>query len=268
MLHNVFVCGSLCIDLYVMMNVGNEFFKQGQWQNAINAWTQASKIDTSNKIFNSKLYCNCASAYSKLDKHSTAVEECSRAIQADRQYTKAYIRRGDAQVALATKESMAEAIRDYERAYELTCKSNDEDSPDAKGLKNKIKQTKIAMKRVGKKDLYGTLGVGPRATDEEIRKAYKKKALQCHPDKNASKSEAEKQKAEIMFKGVGEAYGILSDPEKKREYDLGADVDEIENGQGLYLLIGCLLSCCDMAIFCFLGCVYTLFHCIAVYIYT
>lgn len=59
-------------------------------------------------------------------------------------------------------------------------------------------------------DHYAVLGVDARATDAEIRKAYKKKALATHPDKGG---DAEK------FKEVGAAYATLSDPEKRREYD-------------------------------------------------
>lgn len=66
------------------------------------------------------------------------------------------------------------------------------------------------------------LDVGKEATDEELRKAYRKMALKYHPDKNACADEAEKLKAEATFKDVGEAYGILSDPTKRRQYDMGA----------------------------------------------
>lgn len=52
-------------------------------------------------------------------------------------------------------------------------------------------------------------------------------ALKWHPDKNIGNPEAEK-----MFKDVGEAYAILSDPQKKQRYDEGADIEDLENGGG------------------------------------
>eukprot|EP01006_Ploeotia_vitrea_P036195 TRINITY_DN65989_c2_g1_i1.p1 TRINITY_DN65989_c2_g1~~TRINITY_DN65989_c2_g1_i1.p1 ORF type:complete len:696 (-),score=105.95 TRINITY_DN65989_c2_g1_i1:600-2606(-) len=58
---------------------------------------------------------------------------------------------------------------------------------------------------------YEILGIATSASQKEITKAYRKKALQCHPDKNPN--------GEAMFKRVGEAYAILSDAAKRREYD-------------------------------------------------
>ena len=66
-----------------------------------------------------------------------------------------------------------------------------------------------------KKDYYDVLGVKKEATPEEIRKAYKKLAIKWHPDKNPNN----KEEAENKFKEISEAYSVLSDPEKKKEYD-------------------------------------------------
>lgn len=75
------------------------------------------------------------------------------------------------------------------------------------------------------KDLYGILGVNKNATDEEIKKAYRKLALKYHPDKWGDKSEAEQKQAEEKFKEVSEAYDILSDKEKRQNYDLFGTTD-------------------------------------------
>jgi len=64
------------------------------------------------------------------------------------------------------------------------------------------------------KDYYKILGVNRTSNSEEIRKKYRKLAMQYHPDRNPDDPAAEEQ-----FKGIAEAYGVLTDPVKRREYD-------------------------------------------------
>ena len=64
------------------------------------------------------------------------------------------------------------------------------------------------------RDLYETLGISPSSSVNEIKKAYRKKAIEFHPDKNPGNAEAEEN-----FKTAAEAYEVLSDPQKKAKYD-------------------------------------------------
>jgi len=65
------------------------------------------------------------------------------------------------------------------------------------------------------KNYYETLGVPRNASDTEIKKAYRKLAMQYHPDRNPGKEKWANEK----FKEINEAYGALGDPQKRRQYD-------------------------------------------------
>lgn len=70
-----------------------------------------------------------------------------------------------------------------------------------------------------KRDYYEVLGVSKTASADEIKKAYRKVAIKYHPDRQTGKSEAEQKEAEEKFKEAAEAYGVLSDEQKRQQYD-------------------------------------------------
>lgn len=70
------------------------------------------------------------------------------------------------------------------------------------------------------KDYYKILGVSRAASADEIKKAFRKQAMKYHPDKNKGDKEAEER-----FKEINEAYAVLSDPEKRKQYDTFGSAD-------------------------------------------
>ena len=85
----------------------------------------------------------------------------------------------------------------------------------------------ICLEILNSKDYYAVLGVGKEATEDEIKKGYKKRSLKVHPDKNQA------EEAQEAFKKLSQAYTILSDPQKRRQYDqFGNEDDFLRASQG------------------------------------
>ncbi|WWC63507.1 uncharacterized protein I303_106110 [Kwoniella dejecticola CBS 10117] len=80
--------------------------------------------------------------------------------------------------------------------------------------------------------LYQALNLPPSATGEEIRKAYRRQALQYHPDKHQSKSEKDKEDLSKKFQRIGFAYSVLSDEKAKKRYDATGKTSDKFDGIG------------------------------------
>src|SRR5256885_5251700 len=78
-------------------------------------------------------------------------------------------------------------------------------------------------------DFYNTLGVARGASDEEIKKAYRKLAMTFHPDRNNGSKEAEEK-----FKAITEAYDVLRDPDKRALYDRYGEAGLRRGGTGFH----------------------------------
>lgn len=190
---------------------GNVAFKAGNNEAAYSLYSDALTVDPDNKSTNAKLYFNRATVCSKLGRLNEAVSDCTSALELDPSYLKALLRRAKCHLDLSNYD---EAVADYEKAYKM------DKSRETKDL---LYHAKKELKKSKRKDYYKILGVEKNATPEDITKAYRKRALVHHPDRHVNATEDEKKEQEMKFKEVGEAYGVLSDPNKKMRYDNGQD---------------------------------------------
>lgn len=195
---------------------GNELFKSGKFKDAQVVYTEALALDPLNKDINSKLYYNRALVNSKLGNIREAITDCTCALDINEKYMKALLQRARLHYNL---ENFEECVKDYEKAlkFEKTME-----------IKNLLKDAKLQLKKSKRKDYYKILGIGKQASDEEIKKAYRKRALVHHPDRHANSTDEEKKEQERKFKEVGEAYTVLSDPVKKSRYDNGYDIEDLD----------------------------------------
>ncbi|KAF6036840.1 DNAJC7 [Bugula neritina] len=199
---------------------GNTAFKAGEFQHAHRLYSEALSIDPLNKLTNAKLYNNRATVNTKLGNLDATVEDCNSAIALDEKYVKAFARRAAAYTSL---EKYEEALRDYEAVLKL------DPTPQNKQA---VSTAKLELKKSQRKDYYKILGVDKHVSDDQLKKAYRKRAMIHHPDRHSNDTPEKQKEEERVFKDVGEAYSVLSDPKKRARYDTGADLEEGGLGSG------------------------------------
>lgn len=154
-----------------------------------------------------QLLCSCSV---KQDKYADAITYCNKALEIEKEpHTLC-----DLADALVGEEMYDDGVRTYQEALEI-----DENLQRAK---EGIERAKRLQKQAEKRDYYKILGVGRGATKQEITKAYKKMAQKWHPDK-FSGNESERKMAEKKFIDIAAAKEVLTDPEKRAQFDNGED---------------------------------------------
>lgn len=143
-----------------------------------------------------------------MKEHKFAIADCERALSLDPTYLKA---RKTLARALGSSGDWEAAVKEF--------KSIAESNPSEPGISKDIRDAELELKKSKRKDYYKILGVEKEASDNDIKKAYRKLAIVHHPDKNP-----DDQDAAARFKEIGEAYETLSDSEKRARYDSGEDL--------------------------------------------
>ncbi|KAJ3634484.1 hypothetical protein Zmor_016440 [Zophobas morio] len=138
-----------------------------------------------------------------------AYDACSKAIKLSPRDPELYCKRAEASISLSNYE---EAKEDYRKALNI-----DENYSAAK---DGLHQAEKLAKQSKKKDYYKILGVKRTATKEEISRAFRELAKKYHPDRNKDKNSKE---VERKFIEITQAKEILTDDEKRRQYDSGVD---------------------------------------------
>ncbi|SPP84345.1 dnaJ homolog subfamily C member 3 [Drosophila guanche] len=160
-----------------------------------------------------KLLCNC---YTGDEEFGKALTQCKEALEIMKE-AQVYCDRAD---ALIGTEMYDDAIHSFQAALEL-----DENSLRAK---EGIQKAKKLQKQAERRDYYKILGVKRTATKQEIVKAYRKAAQKWHPD---NFRDEEKKVAEKKFIDIAAAKEVLTDPEKRRQFDEGEDPLDPEANQ-------------------------------------
>ncbi|XWS71203.1 hypothetical protein CRYUN_Cryun03dG0118700 [Craigia yunnanensis] len=232
---------------------GNEAFQSGRHSEAVEQYTAVLSCNVDSRPFAAICFCNRAAAYKALGQVTDAIADCSLAVALDGNYLKAISRRA----------TLYEMIRDYGQAAsdierllsllmkQMEVKTNQIGTSDrSMNLANDLRQARLWLSEIeeeGKKevplDFYLILGVEPSVLSAEIKRAYRKAALRHHPDKAVQSlgrnengddrlwkeiREEAHQDADKLFKIIGEAYAILSDPIKRSRYDLEEETRNVQ----------------------------------------
>merc|ERR1712110_218097 len=170
---------------------GNTAFKAGNLDEAYKLYSEALAIDPHNRSTNAKLYFNRATVAAKLKRTAESIADCDKALELDPSYTKALLRRAKSYMET---EQYNEAVRDYEKVHKAD-RGNQE-------YRHLLQEAKLELKKSKRKDYYKILAVDKNANEEEIKKAYRKRAMVHHPDRHAGATEVEKKDHEQKFKEV------------------------------------------------------------------
>ncbi|KAG2690198.1 hypothetical protein I3843_09G173000 [Carya illinoinensis] len=191
--------------------------KKGKLRLAVEDFKAALALDPNHLAHNVHLHLGLCEVLVKLGRGKDAITSCNEALSIDGELIDALVQRGEAKLL----------TEDWEGAVE-DLKSAAQKSPQDMNIREAFMRAEKALKMSKRKDWYKILGVSRMASISDIKRAYKKLALQWHPDKNVENRE----EAEAKFREIAAAYEVLSNEEKRTRYDRGEDIEDTGMGNG------------------------------------
>lgn len=168
-----------------------------------------------NPAMMASLYSERAKACMRLKDWRGVLKDVGQATYRNHSLVQPYLYRAQALQALERHE---DAVKELESL--LSWHPNE-------SVYHKFEDAKFLLRKHKRKNYYEVLGVPSVASHLEIKKAYRERAAEWHPDKKSHLDEEQRKNAEEMFKVIGEAYEVLTDPAKKELYEKGYDLEGI-----------------------------------------
>ena len=163
------------------------------------------------------MYTQRAKAYLRLKQFKETLKDCALVLYAQEDYIPAWFIRFDALHGMVDHETALNEVKDLLQKF-----------PQDESLRKAYQQADFLLRKQRRVDFYALLGISSIASEMEIKKAYKRKALELHPDKLPPGSSPKKQKqAQEQFQLLGEGLEILCDDFMRRLYDDGYDPEAI-----------------------------------------
>uniref|UniRef100_A0A0N4ZLA7 J domain-containing protein n=1 Tax=Parastrongyloides trichosuri TaxID=131310 RepID=A0A0N4ZLA7_PARTI len=191
-----------------------------KWMDCLNKAVEIFKAEKENDriqldTFRYTCKCNMKAGHS-----AEAIQDCTQVLDnLNADDVEVLVDRAEAYIINENYES---AVEDYKRAHELDENNN--------SINEGYQKAQRLLKQSKKKDYYKILGLKRNANKNDVMRAYRKLARKWHPDN--FQDEKEKKKAEAMFIDIAAAKEVLSDPEKKAQFDNGQDPLDPESQQG------------------------------------
>lgn len=162
-----------------------------------------------------RLYCERAKVNMRLKDWKSVLKDVGQATYRDHELVQPYFYRAQ---ALQNLERYDDSVKELESLFSWHRTQE---------VHDKLQEAHFLLKKQKRPNYYEMLGVPSVASQLEIKKAYRERASEWHPDKKGHLDGEAKKNAEEMFKRIGEAYEVLTDATKKELYDKGYDLEGI-----------------------------------------